>query len=176
MRGIETIKATNAAAARQSWTLDIGRLPPSQNDFKAGGMPPSSASTKQLWAFIRGRAGAYQKLVKDWTSLLRAAALDAGVWAAEGPRACRFVRLMGSRNRHLDVFNLAGGLKPVVDAMVHLDILVDDDRRYFFPSLPEQRRAHEGELPGLRIVITELDADQLELITTTTRKHADQEE
>lgn len=169
MRGIETIRTTNAAAAPQSWTLDIARMPPSQNDFKAGGMPPSSASMKQLWAFIRGRAGAYTKLVREWQALLRAAALDAGVWAAEGPRAVRFLRLMGSRNKFLDVFNLAGGLKPVVDAMVHIDLLVDDDHRYFRPTLPEQRRAHEGEVPGLRIVITELDAEQLELITTSKR-------
>ena len=146
-----------------SWVLHVPRMPPSQNDFKSGGMPKKGASVRQLWAFIRGRAFAYEKLVQDWRRDLEVVCREAGVWRAEGPRSIWFTRLMSPRNRMLDVFNLAGGLKPVVDAMVHLDLLVDDDPAHFRPILPDQRRCQPGEVPGLRIVITELEPDQGEL-------------
>lgn len=146
---------TPAPPGAARWTCHVERMPPSQNDFKAGGYAPPGATMADLRKILAGRATAYERLVEQWRDLLRTALMGAAVWKATGRRRVVFTRLLGSRNHFLDHFNLCGGLKPVVDAMVHLEALVDDDLKHCDPHA-NQRRVEPGEVPGLRIEITEL--------------------
>jgi len=147
--------ATPAPAGAKRWVVLIDQQPPSQNDFKAGLFPPQGASAGQLRRMMMGQAGKYAGLVRDWRKALDARLRAADVWRATTKRRVVFIRLLAPRNRFLDQFNFIGGLKPVVDALVHLEALLDDDAKSF-EGHARQRRCDPGEAPGLRLEITEL--------------------
>ena len=146
-----------AGAAR--WVVHVPEQPPSQNAFKAGLFPPKGATFAQLRKLMLGQAGSYGRLVETWRKLLADKLLAAACWKATGRRRVVFTRLMGPRNKAFDAFNAVGGMKPICDALVHLEALVDDAPAYF-EGFVHQRRAQPGELTGLRIEITELDTKE----------------
>jgi hypothetical protein len=75
--------------------------------------------------------------------------------------------MYGHGERDFDVFNLVGGLKPVLDAMVRAGmekrggkvtrrgLLWDDAPKWCIPHA-EQRRAGAGEVPGILVELEEL--------------------
>ena len=144
-----------AGAAR--WVVHVPEQPPSQNAFKAGLFPPKGATFAQLRKLMLGQAGSYGRLVETWRKLLADKLLAAACWKATGRRRVVFTRLMGPRNKAFDAFNAVGGMKPICDALVHLEALVDDAPACF-EGFVHQRRAQPGELTGLRIEITELES------------------
>lgn len=145
------------APVSAAWRFFVAEQPPSQNSFKSGAWPPQHATLKQLRRLMIAKATAYTNLVKRWQKLLRGPAATAGITAAEGEdrRRITFTRLMSSRHRHMDHGNLVGGCKAVVDACVHIDLLVDDSAKHF-EGYYHQRRATEGEEPGLLVHVEEL--------------------
>ncbi|BDU76268.1 hypothetical protein [Mesoterricola sediminis] len=88
-----------------TWTLTIQRATPSQNEF----------------AFSHWREGHRSK--KLWAGLIRGAKGFLSIPRASGKR-----RLTVERHGHkaLDIPNLIGGAKGIVDNLVQLRLLVDD--------------------------------------------------
>jgi hypothetical protein len=142
-----------AGAAR--WVIHVDEQPPTQNDFRAGTWPPKTAGAKELRRILYARAAAYSNLIERWRALLLVELKRVRAWSATGRRRVTFTRLLGPRTQYFDQFNLVGGLKPVVDALVHLQALVDDSPARF-EGYVHQRRCEPGERPGLRVELVEL--------------------
>lgn len=104
--------------------------------------------------YYRAKTFSYSGAVDAWTRTLEVEVERLPIWAAEGKRRVLFVRLMGRSARPFDQFNLIGGLKPVVDAMVRLDVLVDDTPRYFEGYAWQERNQYQWH--GLKIRIEDL--------------------
>lgn len=73
------------------------------------------------------------------------AATDRSSWpVAEGKRRITIARLYSGRQKQRDVDNLAGGMKPVVDAMVAEGLLRDDSPEYAEIYYQQRRTAEES--------------------------------
>ena len=102
--------------------------------------------------YYRNNRFSYTNDVDKWERELADVVARNSIWAAELKRRCIFTRLMGPGAHRFDMFNLYGGLKSVVDALVRLNVLVDDDPRWFEGYARQQRHAFHG----IRIRIADL--------------------
>lgn len=123
-----------------SWTMLIDMDPPSLNDriVNAGA---------QRWR--------YKKERDAWHWAVKAARLNYQVpLATKLRRRVTLERLYNGRMRERDHDNLAGGMKPIVDALVLERIIAGDDPK----SVEIHYAQTKGPLRGLRILVEDLAA------------------
>ena len=134
-----------------SWTLSIPRAIASQNRA-----PANRGST--AWRYRKERTLWYRDIA--WSAKV------AGVTPAQAKRTVRIVRLMGKGQRELDVANLWGGIKVLLDVMCRPRVfrgnarpgasLIVDDSPAWIDITVDQERAEDG-VPGTRITIEEVE-------------------
>lgn len=124
------------ALVGRSWTFTIDRDPPSLNAriFNAG--------TKR-WAYKRERDA--------WAWELRAVRLLQKIPAARARRRITLTRVYDGRQQERDADNLAGGMKAIVDALVHEGMLLDDSPQHAEIHYMQER----GGPRGLRVLLEE---------------------
>lgn len=87
-----------------------------------------------------------------WSWLVRAAKAKHGITPAAGRRRLTLVRIYARGQRELDRDNLAGGCKPLVDAIVREGLIRDDKRKWC--------ELHHDQEPGteraVRVLLEEL--------------------
>lgn len=150
-----------SATLREAWSFHVPHMPPSQNDFKAA-WPPKGATLAKLRQIMIAKAVGYSKLVEAWGARLAEAGHRSGLYSATVKRRVIFTRILGPRNRLLDQPNFIGGIKPVLDALVNVEGLVDDSAKHF-EGYYHQRKQRPGEEPGLGVDIEEPEPAQGEL-------------
>jgi Holliday junction resolvase RusA-like endonuclease len=101
----------------------------------------------------RGGSGKWR--YRAYAQLVSAEVQGAGydVPKAKGKRRVTLTRVWARRQRRFDRINLAGGLKPVLDALVKHRLLVDDSEKWCEDHY-EQRGPSPD--PGIEVVIEEL--------------------
>lgn len=120
-----------------SWTFVVALDPPSLNAHI------QNAGTGR-WQ--------YAKLRKEWTEAMAIAQVTEHVPIAAAKRRVTLTRLFSGRQKRRDRDNLAGGCKPIVDAMIEAGLLVDDDDEYAEIHYAQER----GNERGLRVLIEEI--------------------
>lgn len=74
-----------------------------------------------------------------WERALRDRMTEGVVDCAKARRIVRLTRELTGRERPRDYGNLVGGLKPVLDAMVRVGVLVDDSEQWLTDIYEQQR-------------------------------------
>jgi len=126
-----------AAKVGAAYVFRIDRDPPSLNErlHNAG---------DRRWAYAKQR--------NEWLQWFMVARANHGITLASGRRRVTLTRLYGGRQQERDRDNLVGGMKVIVDAMVHALLLHDDS-----PQWAEIHYAQErGAARGLRVQIEDL--------------------
>jgi hypothetical protein len=123
------------------WVITIAGKVPNQNDHRQNAGP-------SRWA--------YRKERDEWIAVTEQAKRCRDIPDATGYRRVIFTRLIGKGKREWDLANLIGGLKPVVDAMVHSRLLIDDAPKWF-SGYYRQVQARENPCDQLRVEIQELE-------------------
>ncbi len=98
---------------------------------------------------------AYRRERDAWAWLARAARLKHRIAIATGRRRLTLTRIYAGRQRELDRDNLAGGAKPLVDALVREGLLVDDTSRWLELHHDQERGTAPGDR-GVRVLLEEL--------------------
>lgn len=95
---------------------------------------PEASPSLNKYAFRHWRVQHGDK--KRWGQMLAVAALG-----ARAPKAIGKRRLTVERHgrRKLDVDNFAGGLKPIIDGLKKLQLIVDDDDAHLELALKQER-------------------------------------
>jgi hypothetical protein len=94
-----------------------------------------------------------------WRWLVRAAKAKHRIAPAVGRRRLTLTRIYARGQRALDHDNLVGGMKPVVDAIVHEELLVDDK--------PAWLELHHDQVPGTERAVRVLLEDLADAAPTT---------
>jgi len=97
----------------------------------------------------------YAKERDAWSWLVRAARLKHRIAAATGRRRLTLTRIYAGRQRELDRDNLAGGAKPLVDAIVREGLLVDDTGAWLELHHAQEHGTTRGNR-GVRVLLEEL--------------------
>ena len=97
-------------SAKPAWLVRWHELPPSQNELM------------RRYSNVH----AYQALVRNWESILWAAAQQAPIPKASVRRRMEITRFIRAEKYRLDRGNLVGGCKPLLDAAVQIGLLLDD--------------------------------------------------
>lgn len=121
------------------WECRLPVLAVSQNSLHAKGTV--------RWAYTK-----YKRQVMS--ALVEATEVEGQEWPnAKGKRRVLLTRYWAKKQRAYDRINLAGGMKPVLDCLVELGLLVDDNEAYC-----EDHYAQEGpsDQPGIGVVIEEV--------------------
>jgi hypothetical protein len=120
--------------ARRAWTATI----------------PMKVTTSNGYVVNHGASRwKYKQARNDWEAWFAAKFREAR--GAETFRRVTFVRLYSGREREFDYANLVGGMKPVVDAMKNVGLIVDDSTRW----IEDHYRQERAEESGLRVTIEE---------------------
>lgn len=135
------------AAIAASWSFAIER-------------PVVSLNARSTNRGSRATIKAYQIDRTAWAWHLRAQRLAQGISIAHGFRRVTLTRIYGKGQRALDVDNLVGGLKLVVDAMVREGLLAGDSPRLATIHYGQSKGPLQGIGVGLQVVIEELAADR----------------
>lgn len=125
-----------------SWVLTIERDPPSLNArlFNAG-----------------ARRYAYHRERDAWIWEFRIARAALKIPPARTQRRVTFTRYYSGRQQERDRDNLIGGMKAVLDAMVHERLLVDDKPEWAELHYAQQRvSSTTPHVRGLEVLIEEL--------------------
>lgn len=116
-----------------TWSFFVERRPPSLNDRLHNSGPTRFA---------------YAKVRDLWIMEFRAARLAHRIPRATGRRSLLARREYSGREQERDYINLVGGFKPIVDAMVHEGLLVDDKPAMLVDRY-EQLRVEKGRPSGV---------------------------
>lgn len=95
----------------------------------------------------------YAKLRDQYVLLVRAAMNRGGIPKATGRRRVRFTRLYTGRGKARDRVNGAAGMKPLLDALVRCELLVDDSEQWVDDYYHQRRDEH---LSGVEVVVQEV--------------------
>lgn len=117
-----------------TWTLRISKASPSQNEF----------------AFSNWRVAYRSK--QEWATLIRGARGFLDVPKASGKRHLTIVR---HGFRALDVPNIIGGAKGIIDNLVQLGLLVDD-RPELLDLSARNEKLKRGEKPFTELILEEV--------------------
>lgn len=127
----------SSAKVTAQWTFVIDRDPPSLNERLH-----NQGATRF----------AYAKQRNEWASWFKLARNNNRIPIAKKRRRVTLTRVYCGRQQQRDRDNLAGGMKPCVDAMVVAGLLCDDSDRWVQINYAQER----GEHRGLRVLIEEL--------------------
>lgn len=120
-----------------AWEFLIPRDSPSQNEIAANHGP--------------GRF-AYGQVRDEFSILVLAEKMRQRIPRAAARRRVTFTRLYSGRHRRRDRGNLIGGLKPLLDVLVRLELLVDDSEKHVEDHYLQER--HDC-ITGIRVRIEE---------------------
>lgn len=98
---------------------------------------------------------AYARERDEWYLLARSEMVGNRVPRASTRRRLVIMRIFAGRQSAFDHANFVGGCKPLVDALVLAGVLVDDSATHLEDHY-RQRRARDGEKPGVHIVVEDL--------------------
>jgi len=129
--------------SEQAWVLYLPINVPSQNTLYGNVRDHKAARWK-----YRGH--------RDKAELLfRSARNNKRIPPARGKRRVTWERILGPRQREYDEPNFVGGLKPIIDALVRVGLLVDDKPKYYegrYGQVTERR----GDGPALRVTLEDV--------------------
>jgi Holliday junction resolvase RusA-like endonuclease len=98
----------------------------------------------------------YRKEREGWERTMAFLKYEHKVTQATSKRRVTLTRIIGHRQRAFDTDNLATGLKPCVDAMVRVGMLVNDDAAHAEIHRSQEKRGRS--FGGLVVLIEELAA------------------
>ena len=93
-------------------------------------VPRKLKSQNELKGNSRAGNGPYVTERSWWHKQFATAVMAGLVTIAKGPKYVRITRYSDARGKVLDVGNMVGGCKALVDAMVNVGILVDDSPEF----------------------------------------------
>jgi hypothetical protein len=124
------------------WEVFLPLQPSSQNEMTVKSMKGAFAARRKYKMLRDG----YGWLLKNWKG-------RDNIPLPSGRRRAMITRYYTSTGRPFDKGNLIGGMKPLLDAMVLVDLLIDDNEDTLEDHYGQQRV--DGE-PGVHVVLEEL--------------------
>jgi hypothetical protein len=115
---------------------------------------PMDAPTQNVIAQNKGgKRWAYKRMRDDFTLMIMACTRSIAIPAAKRKRRVVITRRYDGRKQERDFGNLVGGLKMVVDAMVHAKLLVDDSPQWVEDFYRQERAVTDI---GLLVLLEDL--------------------
>lgn len=132
-----------AARVAARWECRISVLAVSQNQLHAKGT--------NRWAYQKHKRALMTAMEAAW----RTGDATTACWlrASKAPRRVTITRYWAKGQRAYDRTNLAGGMKPLLDCLVELGLLVDDSEQWCKDYYRQQGPCDQ---PGIGVVIEEI--------------------